>query len=708
MQLPPEVEQFAKDARLHLLRYSGPEIIAEAESLPSTSRQIFWLARWASINSRNPEAADVVEYALEKLIRSSDYAPNVGALRRLSSPLPHILDKPRKWRMLTMMESLVPTIQDAGPTEEVIQLRLNLTVSLADEDEASALNRLIDLYLTISAMSDPVQRATCLAKLVTALSVIDNDAVFDGDYKLKSQATEDVLTSTALVLGSTADHDDIAKPIVAALARNCPLLAVTICRTYNTEYRRDWGLLGLIYSHMDQPADRVDGSALRCALDEIADPFQRDRALMTVAKQMAEWESLADGLFDDLRPIIAKMTVISDAYARAAACIDVGTLLGRCGPLASAPLRDSMFGVVAASLPQIDIEWNRQDLNFRAAARFASIDRELATEYLKAAENLRASLPLASEPLADDYLAYVRLAIRSHSGLLHKRLDTDSNNAHIEDLIRRVPSAGEKAKLWGNVALNLKRHGRSDECSKVVSKNVKPLYNAIADTDGTYRAHIAVSIAPALYVAHQSSALDIINQLTGDERDEALYHICRYLVTGQTFAEPFEAAGEPNGTLTPEVIEDLCSLMERIECDAYIFWVAKALTGSLFRGRKDPRYTAQLRETIIARIKSVAATKLHNRRFIVHDGYAIAISACILHAKGGSVQDWEALLARARLIPNASDRTLVLGMLVGYTKRHPAFARRVIAEARQEAAKILCMEDKAHRLHALAEEALEA
>ena len=224
--------------------------------------------------------------------------------------------------------------------------------------------------------------------------------------------------------------------------------------------------------------------------------------------------------------------------------------------------------------------------------------------------------------------------------------------------------------------MGFKKH----ECKRLVDEYVRPLLCMIPNEDQSYRSLVTAKVAPALYYAHQQTALDQIAQLPQHYRDAAYAEICEFILTKHNSFEPHERVPGTGYDLTHEEMIDMCELLGKMEYDAMIYRFIEAIADTLVARRYRDRYSVQQRTAITSRLETVATTKFPTPRHIQHKGYKIAAQAQVCRIRQANAQAWESLIREAQAIPNLADQAYVLSFIASAMPPREASRRKQLLE----------------------------
>ncbi len=673
--------QFTTKLSLLTGDYSTTEIIAEVSKIENVRTRLELLSEWTLKNRERADAREVVEFALELAIQTIEYTPSARILRELASPLPFSTDVPALKRLVGIFDSQKGTIEQLGPAEEVIRLALLLAQAEGGYNLEAARNRLIDIYFSIEALEDLDTKTACLAWYVAALVDIDPQMEFERQEGLHTLMDEELKKSIERLLNVTADHYRATRRIIKALAKTRPDMGLQVSRQLNKELDRDLALGELVDSALHVAPRKVDLLLIERAISHFAIPQLRDVALLAFIEWLSttateDWETLLQRAL----PLMNRIKEMGDASHRARAYSLVYPVLIQHGAGRYDELAASFLESLELTWESIDLGWRKINTGFKLVENLAACSLDKARAFLRHIEQIRDSITIDASIPASTYVACLRLTVRAYSSLLPRRLIRQEDTELLANLINFVPSYGERVRLWTELVLHCHLNTQSHENKRLVDEHVKPLLRMIPNEDQYYRNWVTVIAAPALYYAHQQTALDQIAQLPQRDRDAAYAEICEFILTKHSSFEPHEHVPGTGYDLTYEEMIDICELLGKMEYDAMIYHFIEAVADTLVARRYRDRYSAQQRTAIASRLETVATTKFPTARHIQHEGYKIAAQAQVCRIRQANVQAWESLIRAAQAIPNLADQAYVLSLIASAMPTREASRRKQLLE----------------------------
>ena len=682
---------------------SASEVLAEAESIETASDKLFILRKWAIEHSAREDAAEVAEYGLRTIVEATGYRPNVRVLRELATPLLHLKDKGKAQSLVRNFDGQRTTVEDRGPTEEVVRLQLTLSVAEHLYDEEACADRLIEVYLMVDGLTDVSTKASCLARFLATLQVVDGSGEIEKKWQLSSLTSEELDTALSKLLNDTGEQFDVTQRIIRSLASFDGDRSLALARGLNTVSRREAALLLAIDAILEGDKDRVDLKTIRAAYEDLEMDESRDHVAASVAEYLARM-----GISCRKALITAGIELFQDIFFR------TSDLTIRCKVLclvhglaekglyaAPEPEGLDIAKRIKETLGEIEPGWRRIDTGLRIARSLADWDSALAERYLVEAKNERERTAFGSSSSEWAYEACLRLSIRAFSGQLGDGYDPSEDIERIGRLIERLPSMSLRAQLWGELAMRLFLRKHTDDGNSVMTDQVLPLLDSM--TDRSTRSETIIAVSPALYRNHKTTAFNKFDSLEDDQRNEALIACAKFILERRVPTDPYEAhdAGYDIRYQDAVDIVELASMMRR---DNLVYALIVALADTLSSSKFSKGFTQQQKADIVRKMESLIDDKFPDKNNIQHDGFAVASEAHMLRFERKTRVPWADVLKRAQSIPNTSDRAFVLA-IIGHVipSREANHRESVFQEAIENTETIPCIFDRISRLNDLAE-----
>ncbi|MDR0139571.1 hypothetical protein RFW18_17595 [Metabacillus idriensis] len=657
----PSAKFFSTEVSLRFKESSGQEVLEEAKKLENASDQLYLLCRWASRKDKLEGAYDVIKYALKQAIGKTEYAPNARVFRDLAAQLPH-LEMVQIREILGIIDSQLHNIERLGPTEEYIGLQLLLAESQKTYDLKSSCERLVNLYLYISEVEDLSVLVSGQSQLLSTISRIDIELKFENSDGLHTMIYNDLEQNITLLLDNTAEHYVEAKRVIKSLSISHPDFTLSLIRKFNTESRRDLSYLMFLQSYLEQPIASINFELVLSTFNKIFDLDNRDQGLLEILLRISDEDlPIKDDMLTKMIPFMDIINSMYEVENKCQACCIIYPIL--IGSEKYKPFGEKILEELYHTWKLIDVGWRKVDIGFDIVKKLASVSIEESRHFLKLTEDFREEAILSDPNFSWSYTANIRLVIRAFSGLIHKDFFSQDDMDRLNEIINIIPSYGERALLWNELALKFYTHGRIDKCKIIVSDNLKTSIDQISTVDLRYRHYILVNTAPSLYLAHKLTAFDLLEELPPYIRDSAILNIVDHILTKNMTNEPYESVSGIGFDLNYEELVDICELIAKTDSDSLIYKFIGDIADSMDSRKFRNNFSHSQRLDIANKLEILIEEKLPNNRYITHDGYKIVSLAQVLRIKRSTVKDWLDLKELAKKINNVSDRALVLSTI---------------------------------------------
>lgn len=703
----PAALRFSRAVALLFSKYSARDVINEVEKMDSPKDKMYLLRQWTSIIRKRADIAEVVDFALKLAIRTREYTATARDYLQLATPLRYIEDTHQLATLVASFDAQRGSAEKLGPTEDFIQLQLVIATAETAISKDSADKRVLEVYYSISAITDPELQGTCLALLLSGIEAVDPTGQLKECSAIRAIAEADLESKLALLLRETADHYIVTRNIIRALAQTLPEKSLAIARRLNVAPRRNQAILDCIQEHIKRPAGSIDVDFLLKAVEQIADRGLKDRGLVAIVERLHD-ATEADEISSLLLKFIPILALTDTVYDPALACLSMShaaAVLMNEGTRTSAiepHLRTHLIERVKFVWEHMDDSAAKIDTAFQVAVILADTDREQALAFVSGARSARDQLGVDYSSPAYSYC--LRLAIRAYSGLFPQKLDTPDDFQRMAFQIGRVRSQATRVFLWTDLALRFFRNEREQEGKRIVREHIRPvLANMSRLNEADWQRAVALA-APALFRAHPDTAIDDLGGLTPLTRNVAVGRAVDFILRKTPSADPFDSEGTGSKyQLSYEEAVDLCKLGQLAFNDALVYRIVESIGRSATWKHNRKQFSPEQRNEIAHKMRALIASKLPAPEFITHEGYVVLCDAEIVRMLKQKQNAWEALANRARQLPNVSDQVFVLCYLAdAYDYGGKSVRSALLDEATRLAAKIPSRLDKVDRFEVIA------
>jgi hypothetical protein len=645
--------------------YRVDSLLRQCDQLASNKDRFYLLERWTATNPDHLEAHKVVSYAMDLLVKTSDYTADAITVRRIATPLPYIAEPmPRiANRLLQMIDAQLLMLEKKGPSVDYVRLCMILVETEAAWYPDQALSRLERLcYFAANLALD--LRVEAYARILAVLTRDRYGRLSRMRDTLSDTITEDLKAAVKTLVGATAEHFEVLRRAVRALGAALPDTLQVIIASVNTQERRD-ALLGEALAAAARNARNASNipapRLIESTLAEIRDQGRRDRALSDF---LDHFDAPAfSGLAPEWVSLLERSLGISKAAMRAIACAHSASICARNSQIQEfAKMAPSFLSKTEAAVRSIDSDWERTDLGFTIAEILSNSDETRSRKFIEVAHEDRRASRIPDDRTANSYILSVELTIRAFAGLVPQQLNIDESFVRLRRLIEHVPSHGERARLWAELATRCFARGSSTLGMKVVDECVRPLIKAI--DDGGFGEVVVVDAAPCLYCAHPVTAIRDISALDLRHKDRAFERISWYYLLRQPPEEPVALTNSAIERIERSDVDNIIECLQHIDTDHVFASVVSRLCHSLNSEEGKNAFSKGERAEFARRIQELARSKLPWPLGIQHNGYSVLVSSYLMAIQQANESNWREVAVGADRIPNIADRCFVLSELV--------------------------------------------
>jgi hypothetical protein len=654
----PGLKRLSTVATLLLGRLDASDAITRAESLEGTSDKLFVLQHWMQGNPTSSDTTQVLEYALRVALQSKDYAVNASVYRRLATCMPHLQSQQEAHFYVQQFDAQRGVLEHIGPSGEFYRLQLLLAQTEMRYEPELGRQRFNDIYNGTQKISDPVEHTTVVAHLAAALA--ETDPAKLADSALQELVEHELRDGVDKIFRLSADHREAVRGVIDALAVAMPESALEIIEQMNTEWRRDSAYQEFVEAALYAPPEMLQPSAIGKALDRIVDPAIFDESASTVIFTLSRRGFDGDAVpFGSVASLLKRSVRIHSALTRARACAQLA------GSLAHSKHQDAVDQFIkelASAWTSIGESWKKIDTGAEIIASLAPTLPDEARRYVTQYNEVKAKITSPDAETVSAGLLGILLAIRAFAGLVQYQIsDINRDEERLLSAIERCGAVDDQSFLLSTLALRYYFAGAKDRCENIVTSRLTELLHSLSSEDSAYEESTIVEVAPALFLGAPGIAATFLGKLSLIRRDQAYWLIAQTLLTKTPPGDAFDRAGKLGYDVSYEDANKILDLMRNMESDSEIYSLILSLVDSADPQRNAERFSRPQRAELARQLDEIARAKFPNSRFIQHDGFLISAQANINRLRDrSSAIPVDQLASRAHLIPNVSDRGLVL------------------------------------------------
>lgn len=663
----PKVKRFTSAASLMLGKSNAEQVISVVEKLENQIDGLYLLRLWASEKRDRPDAYEVVDYAINLSIKLSEYTPNADDFRKLGSPLPYIEDKNQLLQLISKFDSMKGSLIKYGPSQDYVRLQLIIAQAESKYDTELAKNRILEIYLDfIDDIEDLAIRTTCLAWIYGYLHIIDPLSMFEEADNLHSLVKGDLDEYLDILLTDTADHYNVTKEILRALAKSRSNLVLDIIKNLNTQIRRDKATFDFVNNLLELPHKNIDWKLITDLIARISNEnIRNDLFFKTIVR--IGLIKLVDISFikKEIISIFSMIDSITDPALRCNAYgIAYSFLISNTNGEFESLLHNYKLRL-RSSWEAIDKGWLKVNFGFKTTETLSMVSIDSAKEFYSYTEDYKISIDFSEQETLKVYLLCLNLSIRTFWGLLKRDIYNKNDIEVLEIAINRIPSLGQRVELWADIACGLAVHDRMDQCKQIVFQHIKPSLNNLEKSDRSYWEEVILLVAPSLFLADKFTGEEDVLKLCNNSKDVAISNICDFIFKKTLLSDPYEYSSGNGFKITYSDALDIVHLLSHLSTDWIIYRHINLLADTFCSQQSKDKFTREQKTDILLRLEKIVNEKLPDENNINHQGYKIIAQAQIYRMKAQSISEieWQKLIDEAKKVNNKSDQVYILGVL---------------------------------------------
>ncbi len=507
-------------------------VLVESEKITSIELRLPLLAGWIARNKRSSSAAEVAFGAIQMMLADKAFSPTAREFHNILHTIPSCDSVPHKMRLADIVESVLHTLKERGPTVDYVKLVfLLIELKLESEQESKGQTQLVELLMLIHRLEERTTRAECLAFSWAFLRRHSGRPCLGISSEMREAVLSALETDYKHLLKETAAHFIIAREMVFCLATCDVGLANRFALLLNTERRRDLALQTVVLGAVDPQCETIDFSELKGTLTQISDPRIRSETLAKGFRKVAKHLDIEKCAYEKVMDLLPQIREIESPGRRCVALTGLLVLLDVDASIERSA-REHVEGLLKAAWDVVDRVWERIQIGFEVCAVVADRLPNLAKDFLELTDCLRRQFSVVAPETAWAYVSTLRLAIAAFSGIIPRDLFNNQDFERLRAAIERLPSYGEQALLWADLAQRLLISGKNEKAREVVNTYIHPCMSQLRDGDVGFAEHINVIAASVFWCTNPVLAKESIDLLSAPLRDEAYANVRYFLLQG--------------------------------------------------------------------------------------------------------------------------------------------------------------------------------
>jgi hypothetical protein len=653
----PKIQEFLNTISIFYGEYSAEEIIADVNKWEKAADRIYALRAWAVANAKRGDSATVVEYAMNTILKTTTYTANAKVYQELALPLMYISDLERVKSIIGRLDGLKDFIRSAGPTVEYVKLQCTLAEAEVRYDRYTASDRLLELFVYVDALTEPSTKLVAFAFLSQTLKRVDENKLFEANSGIHAAVLEGLKNIVNEILMKTADNYKAVRPAIAALARSDTRIALEVIGRLNILPQRETALVKFIEAIATEVPSTENFAALTEAYEKITILPIRAKATREAIHGLLSRKKELNSFVPNIITLHKWVMDIPDAEEKCQVICMLFEILFE-NKTAFNSLCSTLLKELSDVWEKIDEGWCKIGAGFKIVSMMAKFSPDISRNFLTKTTKARNEIILDCDEMAMSYIRCVHLTIRCFGGLIKRKLYTEEDFDDLQVMIEKIPSISVRAIAWSELALKFFVAHDTERGQKIVLERVRPFIDPDALENEDIRWQTITSVALALYNAHHSSAMQLLESLPMPFKDIAYGDICSFLIMNELPSESYDRASKPIFKINYLTFIDAIDVLQHIEADNVLYTYLESLVDNIQKHLRSDFSKVQISD-ILNKLHNLVDLKFPNPKYIKHDGYKILAEAQIARLEREK-DAWDSLSSQARLIPNVADSSFVL------------------------------------------------
>lgn len=633
-------------------KFTLDEVREVADAMEIT-RRVHFLKALAVSSASKASSLDVVEYALDQIIKETGYAPKPGDLSDLAYPLTRDIGPPdKRARLLKRLEGQLALVGKVATSIETVKVQLRIAHAeyILGIDDARA--RILDAYYEAATIENLEIRVECLALMLNAVIAIDKSGELERGDGFREVIASDLRAGIDALLDRTAQHFQVAKSSVRAVSRVSPRDALQLAGRLNTRDRRARAYAELVSALVSQEHSVDRESVLLESYERIGSPELRDSAFVAACRTLGSVESAREwvGALSGLIPRV----VSAESVCEGALC-----LLKLPGEWLEASAASDLEACVAEAVERIESHLEQADVLFALSAVVAKADPVRAASYFDRATGVRSQLVIDSDAGVEIINLCLSLLARALRPLARHGLLSEDLVGRYVRLAEMFPDSVARAVSIADLVHRVWCEGRVEQATSLVKRHCIPLLEASSDLGSAVRADMSYVLFPAVYFTHRAMALGLLDALSSSRRESAIADCLRMIVRKVTPSDPSAPADDGPPAISYSDALEAIELLRLCKVDSLIYQGLAEIAKAVIHPDNKYKISAVQRRDVATKLSEVAVASLPDAENIQHIGYLVVAQAQIGRMNDEKEAYWAGLLGEAAKVPNIADRAFV-------------------------------------------------
>lgn len=649
------LRQMTKAMKSIFEKDTSEQILSHIQALPNVNQRIFLLQYWIPDHLDVPGIGDIVLYAINCVIETSNVdIPKASLLSQICCPLPKMAKND-----IIKVAKLLDDVQESTSSHSVeyTVLSLSLIEAIAKFDEDDAYNRLTDLYLLISDISDKSIAVYCKSLILGRYNNLGSLEHLEASFIPQAKLLDEIDKEISSLLVVSAYHLKILEGPIKALVSSHPSFIQAQITKINTIERRSRASLIAAKEYCQQKSVKeYDWDYIRSLIEGISyDVMDRAEPLKVLTHEIINSDESLDVLTRRLHAFKDLFWNVEHPYDKAFILVRLYNWLRK--QKSDNSIVNEIRDELMKSWDKIDIPWMKLDVGFYLSKKLSLTSQEEAKMMLEKVSNIKSSVVFSSLSCVNAFVECLDLYVHSIGILIRKNMITKNHLFEFKNISENVNSYGDSIILWSKIALEYKIANNEQEFKSLCSDHINVNFDNFSDYD---KKRIVYNIAPCLFYSYPQLLWRTLDLYDESFRAACLHNLTHFIYYKHPYPDDISISNKPFA-LSFSDYSDLLQIMEKATDDNTLFEIVDVSCKSLKEniGRK---ISNDQRNRVASDMLDLVKAKFPTHGGIQHDGYKIACEIAIdaVTQKGNyKAAELNAIEARIQSINNFADISFV-------------------------------------------------
>jgi len=654
-----ESKKLNRALRFLVGKYDSKKVISEVQKLQDPNERLKLIRLWLTNYKGEGEVYEVIKYGLQQLVEVGSTIPDIKDLGELTSHVPTIEDLDKRKSLYSSFRKIEGDFKTTVFVKNRFRYQLHMFHVKFSIDKNGALKQLDTFFSDIGNLPDEIIKLEVYSELYSTLCKIEDKAVRNHI----NLVYKNIITLFEEVYVKTSYHEEISKSIIEILGKDNVNLCLKIIGKVNTKGQRLRLYVELLEAYLNNPIAIIRWDLLEKILNQLSNKRYKQNAIETIVERFSEEKELDDSIILKLMPYFNMVDDFLGSMNKSYITLYILKVLDK-NDIWREKLEKRFLSKLHFNWSNIEADWSKIDFGFKICSELPECYAEFKGKLFNECIEIKKESWLDSRKVAYVYNNCVKLVIHSFYGLAASGKDDKNDLAILKKLINRIPSAAFRLDLWCECAYGMLDLGRNDLFNGIMDKFITTELETLKSGENASLINGVHEVYTLLFI-YNSALKDYYEECFSEEVVEiAIMRCCEYLLSGEAPYKPYDGSRSNYSHDFGNIISAQ-KQMALISNDSNFYYCVKLLCEALSKTDKREISDIQL-TTILNELTETVELKLPDQENVKHEGYLILSEVQILSARrrGGDKDDWVQLIERSKLIPNRSDKILVMSELL--------------------------------------------